>query len=477
MAIETQDKDRLREHEVRLFPVIRISSDREAELRATSALLAMVCAVSEFGRAVVKIAGAPAGKLSCYTEVSFEGVPSKGGEADSLRPDGVIHVVRGKKEWKALVEVKVGRNPLEQEQFTKYHRLARDAEFDALITISNQPAQANGLPPLSVDKRRQKKVPAMHFSWERLLGEAQMLSRKKEISDPDQKWMLDEWIRYVDDERSKIVEKPDLGNHWTDVLQAARQGALATTSHGLADVMEHWVGFIRKAALRLRAQLGVEVTPRLSRSDRSDPQGRLKRLTEIALKTGCLTGVLKVPRAVSDVAVDVLLQARTVRYRVSLDPPDEGRTKTRLNWLTRQLLKLDSAPSSLVLTVEWDRRGVASRTTLGELQRRGTDVLLNNTEGMAVPKEAMPRRFVLEWPTELRKSRGRSSIRVLDGISTDLERFYQDVVEQLVPFAPRAARLPKSAEPDVGDAGPENDVAGPERKPSDSSTVPTGGDV
>ena len=330
---------------------------------------------------------------------------------------------------------------------------------------------------MSVDKRRQKKVPAMHFSWERLLGEAQMLSRKKEISDPDQKWMLDEWIRYVDDERSKIVEKPDLGNHWTDVLQAARQGALATTSHGLADVMEHWVGFIRKAALRLRAQLGVEVTPRLSRSDRSDPQGRLKRLTEIALKTGCLTGVLKVPRAVSDVAVDVLLQARTVRYRVSLDPPDEGRTKTRLNWLTRQLLKLDSAPSSLVLTVEWDRRGVASRTTLGELQRRGTDVLLNNTEGMAVPKEAMPRRFVLEWPTELRKSRGRSSIRVLDGISTDLERFYQDVVEQLVPFAPRAARLPKSAEPDVGDAGPENDVAGPERKPSDSSTVPTGGDV
>ena len=473
MTIDFLDKDRLRDHEVRLFPVIRISTDREAELRATSALLAMVRAVSEFGRAVVKIAGAPAGKLSCYTEVSFEGPPSKGGVAESLRPDGVIHVVRGKNEWKALVEVKVGRNPLEQEQFTKYHRLARDAEFDALITISNEPAQADGLPPLSVDKRRLKGVPVKHFSWERLLGEAQMLSRKKEISDPDQKWMLDEWIRYVDDERSKIVEKPDLGKHWSDVVRAARGGTLATESPGLADVVEHWVGFIRKAALRLRAQLGVDVTPRLSRADRLDPQARLKRLTDKALKTGCLPGALKVPRAVGDLAIDVFLQARTVRYRVSLDPPDDGRAKTRLNWVTRQLLSLDSPPSTLALMVEWDRRGVVSRATLDELRRRGVEILLQPS----VPKDAMPRSFVLEWPTELRKGRSRSSVRVLEGISTDLERFYQDVVEQLVPFVPRAARLPKSTEPDVGDAGSENGVASPERKFPDSSTAPAGGDL
>jgi hypothetical protein len=43
-------------HEVRLFPTIRISSIREAELRAKMALLAMVSAVSEFGRWSVKAA-------------------------------------------------------------------------------------------------------------------------------------------------------------------------------------------------------------------------------------------------------------------------------------------------------------------------------------------------------------------------------------------------------------------------------------
>ena len=61
----------LEAHAVRLFPAIRISSEREAELRATASLLAVVRAVSEFGRTIVKAADGPAGHLTCYTEVSF----------------------------------------------------------------------------------------------------------------------------------------------------------------------------------------------------------------------------------------------------------------------------------------------------------------------------------------------------------------------------------------------------------------------
>ena len=57
MGIDFHSIEHLQDHEARLFPVVRISSDREAELRATSAFLAMVRAVSEFGRAIVKLAG------------------------------------------------------------------------------------------------------------------------------------------------------------------------------------------------------------------------------------------------------------------------------------------------------------------------------------------------------------------------------------------------------------------------------------
>lgn len=54
----------LADREVRLFPSLRISSDGEAEQRATAALLAVIKGVTEFGRAIAKLAGGPAGRIS-----------------------------------------------------------------------------------------------------------------------------------------------------------------------------------------------------------------------------------------------------------------------------------------------------------------------------------------------------------------------------------------------------------------------------
>ena len=164
---------------VRLFPSVHIRSDREAELRATASLLAVIRAVSEFGRTIVRIAGGPKGRLSCFTEVPYQLDSGGGNPPEELRPDGIVRVVRGKTRWVALVEVKVGRASLDPEQVDKYHRLAREAGASALITVSNQPALPDGRPPVSLDGRRLRNIPVSHFSWERLLSEAQLLSRKK----------------------------------------------------------------------------------------------------------------------------------------------------------------------------------------------------------------------------------------------------------------------------------------------------------
>ena len=50
-------------HEARLIPTSGINGAEEQERRATSALLAVMTAVDEFGKALVKPLGAPAGKL------------------------------------------------------------------------------------------------------------------------------------------------------------------------------------------------------------------------------------------------------------------------------------------------------------------------------------------------------------------------------------------------------------------------------
>ncbi|MBZ0167949.1 MAG: hypothetical protein K8F29_00730, partial [Kofleriaceae bacterium] len=428
------------EHEVRLFPSVHVSSEREAELRATASLLATMRAVSEFGRAIVKLAGGPAGRLYCFTEVPFQLGKGIGQAPEDLRPDGILAVERGKTRWDALVEVKVGTADLEQDQVDRYHRLAKLEEFQALITVSNQPAQADGSPPPSVkvDGRRNIHIPVVHFSWERLLSEAQVLSRKKEVSDPDQKWMLDEWIRYIEDPNSRIIVAPDLGLKWGDVLSAARTSALSPSSPELQDVARSWVGYLRKAALRLRAKLGVEVEVRMSKSERDNSE--LQARNAVNAQEGILTGVLRVPDAAGDITIKVILPSQSVQYILQVAAPTEGRQATRVNWLSRQLREDRLPTGELAVTADWTIRGLI--TTVGARDfLEDTNRLCLDKTGASVPRDANPRSFQVVWTRALSKSRGRSSAPVLKGISDGLEEFYHGVVQDIVPFVPKAPRL------------------------------------
>ena len=430
--------DRLEGHEVRLFPSAHISSTREAELRAAASLLAMVRAVSEFGRIVVRAAGGPAGRISCYTEASFEMGTSP---TRSVRPDGIIRVIRGKTQWSALVEVKVGDNLLDAGQVDTYHKLAGEGGFDALVTISNQASLPNGRPPMELDRRRLRKVPVVHLSWERLLAEAQVLSTKKEIKDSDQHWMLDEWIKYITDDESRIIAPPSLGAHWGIVLQAAREHKLSTVPNQLTDVTEHWDAFLKKLAFRLRAKMGADVQRRTSRADVKDPGKRTKQMCAEALDSGILTGALKVRDAIGDIRLELMLQGKVVRYSVRFPAPSEGRTKTRLNWLLRKL-PIDDLPKGLQVRVEWNRRGLYTEAPIDALQD-GPMPIMTGPDHAAISTDAEPRFFVLSWTMGLATGRGRAGARVLASITDGVERFYRQAMEGLVPYVPKAPRFPR----------------------------------
>lgn len=85
----------------RLIPVLRVKGAEEQERRATSALMAVLSAVDEFGQSFTKQFGAHKGTVETFIEVPFE---LSGGS--TVIPDGLIQVARGKRIWTALVEVK-----------------------------------------------------------------------------------------------------------------------------------------------------------------------------------------------------------------------------------------------------------------------------------------------------------------------------------------------------------------------------------
>src|SRR4051794_39118903 len=115
----------------RLLPTAGIRGQEEQEKRATSALLAVMRAVPDFGNSLLSNLGAPRGEVRAYTEVRL-----KDGAGRVHIPDGSIVVSRGKRQWSTLVEVKTGRATLDAEQVTRYLGMAREHGFDALLTIS-----------------------------------------------------------------------------------------------------------------------------------------------------------------------------------------------------------------------------------------------------------------------------------------------------------------------------------------------------
>lgn len=173
-------------HEARLIPTSGISGADEQERRATSALLAVLSAVKEYGKAITAPLGAPSGQVSTFIEVPFLH------EGRRIYPDGLIRVARGTKKWTCLVEVKTGTNSLQTEQLENYLDIARDEGFDALLTISNEIPPAADLHPTKVDKRKTKKVGLFHLSWSQVLAEAVMQKEHRGVADPDQAWILGE---------------------------------------------------------------------------------------------------------------------------------------------------------------------------------------------------------------------------------------------------------------------------------------------
>lgn len=435
--------EKLDPHRVRLFPGYDIRSEREAELRAASTLLGVARAVSEFGRRIVAMAGGPAGRLECYTEVPFD--IELNGVRTTVRPDGLLWVKRGAKEWRALVEVKVGNQTLDQAQIDNYHTIASDEAMDALITISNEAALSNGLPPhIAIDGRRARKVPVVHLSWDRLLSEAQMLSGQEEIADADQHWMLDEWILYVNDDRARIIEQPQLGASWSDVVRAAQSGDLRSGTIQVEEVVRLWDAYLWKLGFRMRAQLGVDVGQRLTREEKSDPAARFKGLCATALAQGVLQGIMQVPGAASDVALDLVVAAQSVRFSVELDAPADMRARTRVNWLLRQLERDAAANADVVVKVNWQYKKYRTQATLAEAIADPGKLFIDATNA-SVPADALPKSFTLERTVRLPKGKGRSNAPVLEGVSKGFEDFYGCVVARLKAYVAPAPQMPEEA--------------------------------
>lgn len=437
----------------RLIPTAGIRGQEEQEKRAASALLAVLPAVPDFGHSLLSGMGAPKGEISTFTEVRLKD------EAGKIHiPDGAIIVQRGKTRWTCLVEVKTGRAVLDGPQVARYLSMARRHDFDGLLTISNQiRAEADAL-PYEVDRRKVGRLTVRHRSWWRVLTEGIVQHRFRGIEDRDQAWILGELIRYLDDEKSGASGFEGMGEEWVKVRDGARNETLRAGDSEAMTIAARWEQFIEYLCLHLSQELGVEV--RQHRARGKGPEERVANGAKLLATEGALRGTVRVPDAVGPMAVEANLRTGRITTSVELDAPKDGRPRTRINWLLRQLKE---APDDLRVEVRFAQRRGSRSELLGDCRE--------NPDGLLLPNDLKrePRAFELAQSRVMGKKRGRGEGSFVSETRRQAMDFYRELVQELSPPRPKAPKLRPPAEQQQPEAVDEKSTESDARQHQEKS--------
>jgi hypothetical protein len=411
----------------------------EQERRATSTLLAVMGAVPEFGHALLGPLGAPRGRIRSFAEIQL-----RDGEGNLSIPDGAFVVERGKKQWRALVEVKTGQADLKSEQVSRYVDMARDHGFDCLVTISNQITSGPDECPVAIDGRRLRRVRIYHLSWWRIVTEAVLQHRFRGISDPDQAWILGELIAYLDNESAGAGGFQDMGDRWVKVRDGARHGTLRSNDPEVRIVAERWEHFLDYLALGLAQDLGRDVVP--VRSRKQAASARVDAVVQQLASSAEFSGALKVPNTIAPLELRADMRARQVTTIVRVDAPAEGRATSRVSWILRQLR---DAPTDLRIEVGFPNARESTSLLLGEA-REFPQRLLHPSDPRREPKH-----FVVAMTRPMGLKRGKIQGSFVLETRRQVLDFYGTVVQDLKSWQAKAPQLresvgdvPKTAQPD-----------------------------
>ncbi|MGH3411206.1 MAG: hypothetical protein ACRDRJ_53205, partial [Streptosporangiaceae bacterium] len=77
--------------------------------------------------------------------------------------------------------------------------------------ISNQVVAVPGVHPVKLPRAKTQTAKLYHLSWSQIRTEALIEQANRSVSDPDQAWILAEFIRYLEHQRSGAIDFDDMG--------------------------------------------------------------------------------------------------------------------------------------------------------------------------------------------------------------------------------------------------------------------------
>lgn len=410
----------------RLIPVTGIKGALDQERRASSALLAVMRIVPEYTESLLKPFGAPSGSISSFIEPEFKIAGKR------IRPDGLLVVKRGSREWRALFEVKTGKNELETAQISSYLDICREYKIDALITVSNQVLNASGgHPAQGIDQRKLRSTDLYHLSWIKVITEAIVLREHTGVVDIERDAVLNELIRFLQSDASGASEFNDMGPAWTEVRDGIRASSIRKPDAQVLDIIANFESLVRYSALTLSARLGVGAREVVSRTARTDYKKHLNSVATKLLSEKVLRGAIDVPGTAAKLEMEADLAGGLLHCSAQFSAPNEGRNRSRLNWLLRQL---KDAPADTLVQWSYKHARVSEQPhKLADLREKTYEFDMPND------REIVSLRVEIMRTMGTKRSSGKGGF--IDSVVDLFEEFYGSVLQKVSPWQNPAPRL------------------------------------
>lgn len=342
----------------RLIPIV---AETSKEKRVASVFLSVLPRVPDLAANLLSSVGIRIGKrtkISTFTEVVF-----RDDVACKDRPDGLIEVANGGRTWRALVEAKIGKGTVSEEQVVRYLDVARRNGFDAVISISNEFVARADHHPVKVPRPMLRSTGLFHWPWMWVLTKAQLIQLDEAVTDIEQRFLLDEFVRFLNHPSTGVEGFTQMNKEWRDIVRAVGAGEkLRRTSEEVASTVASWFEEQRDLCLVMSRSIAKPVRLKMERRVQDDHNARLKARIAEFVDSECLSVMLQVPDAAADIAVEANLARKSVSASMRLKAPkDRKSTKARINWLLKMLKKDDPR---LFVRASWPSRAPDTQAQL-----------------------------------------------------------------------------------------------------------------